>query len=120
MDLRTPMRLYRNQVYVGLITEYGYETPWATGTVEYSDTERGIRSDRAARFLQWMNHSDELPEADDDYTELCDREMVRHEVAQADIDWCSGGRWTIETPDGLENAVHSLDFLGDSHIQWRW
>lgn len=120
MDLRTPMQLYRNQEYVGLITGYSYETPWATGTVEDSETERGKRSERAALFLQWMHCSDDLPEDDDAYNKLCNQEMARHEVTQADVDWCAGGRWTIKTQDGLDHAVHSLDFLGDRYIQWRW
>lgn len=119
MDLRTPMQLYRDQEFVGLITGYGYETPWATGTVEDSDPSRGERSNRAAAYLMWLYNEDDLPEDNDAYDEICNREMARHGVTPADVAWC-GGKWTIRTQDGVDHLGYSLDFLGDSRIQWRW
>ncbi|MGQ4601108.1 hypothetical protein [Nocardia sp. R6R-6] len=115
------MRLYRDEELVALVTRYGYETPWATGTVEYSDSDRGERSARAAQFLVWRaENEDDLPDDDDAYDELCSREMARCSVTQADVDWCESGDWTIRTQDGIDHAAFSLDFIGDHGIQWRW
>jgi hypothetical protein len=121
MDLRTPMQLYRDQEHVGLITRYGYETPWATGIDEDFDPDRGERSDRVAQFLQWMARNEEdLPEDDRDYDEICSVEMARLGVTQADVDWCERGSWTIQTQDGIDHKVYSLDFIDERTIQWRW
>ncbi|MCC3313633.1 hypothetical protein [Nocardia africana] len=120
MDLRTPMQLFRNQELVGLITAYSYETPWATGTLHDSDHARGARSDRATSYLQWQNETEDLPEDDDSYDRLCTQQLARHDVTQADVDWCEYGTWTIKTQDGLDHKAYSLEFLGDGQLQWRW
>ncbi|MEU0539011.1 hypothetical protein ABZ319_04015 [Nocardia sp. NPDC005978] len=120
MDLRTPMQLSRDQELVALITRYGYETPWATGLVEDFDLERGERSERVARYLQWFWNEDDLPEDDAAYAEVCSAELARHDVTQSDVDWCTGGDWTIQTRDGITHRVYSLDFIADRTVQWRW
>jgi hypothetical protein len=121
MDLRPPMRLYRDRRPVGLIIGYGYETPWATGIVEHSEAGRGERSDRVAEFLRWqVEHQSELPDDDDAYDAICGAAMARHGVTQDDVDWCECGEWVIRTRDGVDHPARSLDFLGDRYIQWRW
>lgn len=121
MDLRTPMQLYRDREHVGVITRYGYETPWASGIFDDFEVDRGDRSARVAQFLQWMAmNEDDLPEDDGDYEEICGTEMTRLGVTQADVDWCERASWTIRTLDGIDHAVHSLDFIGERTIQWRW
>ncbi|MEV0251772.1 hypothetical protein AB0H76_34645 [Nocardia sp. NPDC050712] len=112
MDLRTPMHLYRNQDLVGSIVGYGYETPWATGSIEDVDADRAERSDRVAEFLRWADE-----DVDDD---AFDAEMARRGVTQADVDWCRRGDWVIRTRDGIDHRVYSLDFLTERTIQWRW
>lgn len=81
---------------------------------------RGARSDRAASYLQWLNETEDLPEDDDSYDRLCTQELARHDVTQADVDWCGYGTWTIKPQDGLDHQAYSLEFLGDGHLQWRW
>jgi hypothetical protein len=121
MDLRTPMQLLRDGQLVGLITDYGYETPWATGVVEVSDPARGERCDRAVEFLQWLAQcGDELPDDNDSYEELYDRELARRDITRADIEWCQAGEWTILTRDGTSHPSLPLEFIGDCYVQWRW
>ncbi|MFE3190036.1 hypothetical protein ACFXHA_13580 [Nocardia sp. NPDC059240] len=120
MDLGTPMQLYRDQQLVALITSYSYDQPWASGRVDDLDPDRGARSERAAAYLQWFNTHEDLPEDDDAYDEVCAHEMARHGTTSADVDWCTGGTWTIRTRDGIDNRVYSLDFITDHRIQWRW
>lgn len=121
MDLHTPMKLYRGLELIGLVTGYSYDQPWATGTVEDVDRSRAERSERAALYRRWLNENeDELPEDNATYSELCEREMTRRNVAQADVDWCEHGTWMITTQDGVHHHPHSLEFIGDHLIQWRW
>lgn len=115
-----PMRLYRDEELVGLISGYGYETPWASGIFEDCDAGRGERCERAAAFRMWQNSGADLLEDDDAYDEICEREMVRRGVAQADIEWCFRGSWVIRTQDGVDHPAYSFEFLGDRYVQWRW
>ncbi|WP_167475375.1 hypothetical protein [Nocardia arthritidis] len=121
MDLRMPMRLFRDRVFVGSITRYGFETPWATGLFEDSDPRRGERSDSAVEFLQWLaQHEDDLPDDDNAYNEFYDRELSRHRTTRADVDWCETGSWAIATRNGTDHEAYSFGFIGDRWVQWRW
>ncbi|MGF6881462.1 putative Zn-dependent protease [Nocardia sp. GAS34] len=115
-----PMRLVRDRIGIGTITDYGYETPWATGRIEFLDPTRAETCEQCVEFERWLAETDDLPEDDAQYDAACAREAARRGLTPADLDLFHSGAWTITTDDGDIHDVPSLEFLGDGYVQWRW
>lgn len=119
----TPMPLKHGGAEIGVITDYGYETPWATGRVVFAETALADRCARWAEYDSWLFRAagaDELPDDDAEYDATCLREAARRGLTPSDMDLFRSGTWTITTADGDIHDVHSLEFLGDAYVQWRW
>lgn len=114
-----PMRFARDRIEFGTITDYGYETPWASGRVEFTDPARAELYEQCVAYESWLAAADDLPEDDAQYDAACLREAAHRGLTPADLDLFRSGAWTITTADGDVHDV-SLEFLDDGYVQWRW
>jgi len=114
------MPLKRDGAQIGMIIDYSYETPWASGRVEFADPAQADRCEECIEYERWEAEAQDLPEDDAEYDAACLREAARRGLSPADIALFRSGDWTITTSDGDVHDVPSLEFLGDAYVQWRW
>ena len=116
------MKLYLNSALVGELSEYSYETPWATARIAPADAAAYKRLCAAGRFLavdveeDWGDLTRE--EEDREYA----RRLVKYGIVEADVDAFQSGRWEIINSDSthLQGPVWVNECDERGWVTWRW
>src|SRR6266700_245638 len=66
-----PMPLKRDGAQIGMIIDYSYETPWASGRVEFADPAQADRCEECIEYERWEAEAQDLPEDDAEYDAAC-------------------------------------------------
>ncbi len=112
------MQLYHHGALLGVLSRYGYETPWASAWLVASDPTTLPHYAAIGAFLDWVaTIPDDWPDAQADAhyaQELATRGLDAAQVA----DFWSG--WSVRTVDGEVWAISLYHFADDGYLTWRW
>ena len=112
------MQLEHHGALLGVLSRYGYETPWASAWLVAIDPTIIRHYTAICSFLAWVETiPDDLPdkEADARYTQ----ELARRGLDAAQVgDFRSG--WSVRTSDGEVLAISLYGFEDDGYLTWRW
>lgn len=117
MAFEPPLTLLLNQIQIGVITSYGYETPWACGLVQLR--EQGIQH----RFIQVCEYLDDLERVVDKPLEddlSIEEELTRRKITNDDVELYFDGEWAIATQTGEVYPITPPQFDAQGFLTWRW
>lgn len=118
--MKTPMTLWLGTSVCGLISSYGYETPWASGRFEPTDADQHRRWVEACELETEIETwpEDDTPAAEEARWQAA---LIRRGITQADLDSRSRGPWQIEAPAGSKAQILSPPcFDRQGFVTWRW
>lgn len=112
------MRLAHRSILLGILTRYGYETPWASAWLIADAPAMIARYAAIDAFFRWNEQlPDDLPldEADARY----ERELALRGLDEDMIDdfWSD---WQVHLQDGQIHDIALATFEADGYLTWRW
>ena len=119
MCIEPPLELLRNGHLFGKIVTYGYETPWATGTIEAVNPSHLQQMIALCQFLETV---ESWPELDSDEAEESRWQLALEQrgLSQEDYDHYSQATWLVQTQDGTQHAIFAPHFDPAGFVTWRW
>jgi hypothetical protein len=117
MVIKLPLTLLFNQTQIAVISSYGYETPWACGSIEPKD------SDLQHRFIQvceYLNELEKMPEEllEDDLAGK--QELTKRGITNDDVEIYFNSDWAIATQSGELYPIAPPEFDHNGFLTWRW
>lgn len=116
------MMLYLNDILLGALSDYGYETPWATARLTPADAELHRRLCAASQFLSvdieedWGEQTSE--ESDREY----ERRLQGYGITEADVEAFQSGQWEVRNPGSshLQGPIVVSECDERGWVTWRW
>lgn len=113
------MQLCYEGTLEGELTNYGYETPWATARLiplRRDSLGRLIAASKVIADLERLPERETTEESDGDYARL----LRDHGVSEQDVRRFVGGRWAVRQPDRSERPIALRDVDERGWVTWRW
>jgi hypothetical protein len=116
---RAEVQLYCEGTLEGELTDYGYETPWATARlIPLRDDSLGrlTAASKVIADLERLPERKTTEESDVDYARL----LHDHGVPEQDVRRFVSGRWAVRQADRSERPIALQDVDERGWVTWRW
>ncbi len=116
------MNLYLNGKLVGELSDYGYETPWATARLLPLDADLVRRLAAASRFLAVDIEQDWGALSREDEDREYARRLAAYAISESDVEVLQGGAWEIANADApqLQGPISIAEVDERGWVTWRW
>ena len=116
------MNLYLNGELVGELSDYGYETPWATARLVPLEAGLMRRLVAASRFLVVEIEQDWGALSREDEDREYERRLAAYAISESDLDLLQGGAWKIANPGApqLQGPISIAEVDERGWVTWRW
>ena len=117
--MNLPIALKLNDTLVANITSFSYETPWASGTVEFTDKAlfHKLVSITTMSFFDLELAELELSDAEEE--RLWEAKLAELNLTYEDLKLEQDNRWTITPKDNESQPIYAANFYQDSFMDWR-
>lgn len=117
--MKIPIELKLDGKPVAQITSFGYETPWASGAVEFIDKKLFERLINVSSMSTFDLEMDELGLEDEEEEKLWEAKLTELNLTWDDLKLKRDGRWVV-TPEGSESQpIYSPKFYENGSMDWR-
>ncbi|MBV1874270.1 MAG: hypothetical protein KUG80_05795 [Gammaproteobacteria bacterium] len=117
--MNTPIELQLDGIKVATILSFGYETPWATGKVEFLDDSLFNKVVAVTSMSSFDLEMDELGLEDDEEEKMWEAKLIELGISWQDLKLDRDGRWSV-TPSGSESqSIYSPRFYESKFMDWR-
>ena len=117
--MNTPIELQLDGVKVATIHGFSYETPWATGKVEFVDDSLFNKLVAVTSMSSFDLEMDELDLEDEEEERMWDAKLRELGITWDDLKLDRDGRWSV-TPSGSESqSIYSPRFFESKFMDWR-
>ncbi|MBD9657587.1 hypothetical protein IB239_22390 [Pseudomonas sp. PDM12] len=117
--MKTPIDLKLDGKSVATISSFSYETPWATGRVEFKEQSLFRKLVSVSSLSSFDLEMDELGVEEDKQEELWESKLKELGISWADFELKDDGRWSISPCDGHARPIYSPHFYETGFIDWR-
>ncbi|WP_417440855.1 hypothetical protein [Idiomarina sp.] len=117
--MNTPIELQLDGVKVATILSFTYETPWATGKVEFEDDSLFKKLVAVTSMSSFDLEMDELGLEDDEEEKMWEAKLSELNLSWQDLNLARHGRWSV-TPRGSDlQLIYSPRFYESKFMDWR-
>jgi len=117
--MKTPIKLLFDNNHVATIITFGYETPRATGKVEFLDQIFCSKLIRVTSMLFFIYKLEELDLTDEEEDKLYDAEKLKLDITSNDFNLTEDKRWSIVPDHGIQQEIYTVRFYENSFMDWR-
>lgn len=117
--MNTPIDLKLDGKTVARITTYSYETPWATGKVEFEDQYLFKKLIAVSSMSSFDLEMDELGLEDDEEEKIWDSKLGELGISWEDLKLDHDGRWAVSSVDSDSQPIFSPRFYESGFMDWR-
>lgn len=117
--MNTPIELELDGKKVATIVSFCFETPWATGKVEFEEQSLFDKLIAVSSMSSFDLEMDDLGLEDEEEEAMWESRMAELEVSWADLELDGDGRWSVTPSGGEPQPVHSPRFYEPGFIDWR-
>lgn len=116
------MNLYLNGQLVGELSDYGYETPWATARLLPLDADLMRRLAAASHFLAVDIEQDWGALSREDEDREYARRLAAYAISESDVELLQGGAWEIANAAApqLQGPISIAEVDERGWVTWRW
>ncbi|CCN68295.1 MULTISPECIES: hypothetical protein [Vibrio] len=118
--MRTPTYLKLDGKTVARITDYSFETPWASGNAEFSDISILMKLTNITSMQIYDQELESLDLDDDEEDSLWEAKLSELELTSSDLKLVHDGRWSVSTEDREDCPIYSPKFYVQGVMNWRW
>lgn len=115
------MKLYCNGELIGSLTNYFYETPWASARIEPVDPEAYDRLCRASHFLSIVLNENWGDLTEEEENQVYAQRLADLQLTDTDLTRFQG-KWEIRESDHRDRqgeiSLNTCD--PDRWVTWRW
>jgi hypothetical protein len=112
--------LWLNDQQVAAINPVGYDTPEYSGMCQFSDKALQEKMLKACGFSQWASNLAENEDlSDEEYDQEIEKQLVKQDLAQEDLNTYEKGKWTVAVSDGTVMKMFQPNFYENGGISWR-
>ena len=115
----TPVKLLLDGIEVASFRSYGYETPWASGQVVFSNQELFNKLIQLTLFELFFLRLDEQALVDAEEDKLCNEKLVELGISWQDIELLEQ-RWQIKLSNAEIVDISTMRFYENSFMEWRF
>jgi hypothetical protein len=117
--MKTPIKLLFDNNPVATIISFGYETPWATGKVEFLDQAFFSKLISVTAMLFFIYKLEELNLTDKEEEQLYEAETLKLGIASNDSELTKDKRWSIVPDHGIQQEIYAVRFYESNFMDWR-
>ncbi len=117
--MNTPIELKFDGITVGTILTFGYETPWATGKVEFKEKSLFDKLVVVSSMSSFDLEMDELGLEDDEEEKMWEVKLKELGITWEDLKLDNDGRWSVIPNGGEPQPIYSPRFSGQGFIEYR-
>ncbi len=117
--MNTPIKLLFENNLVATINSFSYETPWASGEVEFLDREFFLKLASVTSMSSFDLEMDELNLSDDDEEKLWEEKLSELGITWDDLELDGDERWSILPKGGDEQEIYAVKFYKNGYMDWR-
>jgi len=117
--MNTPIELKLDGITVGTILSFGYETPWATGKVEFNESTLFEKLVAVSSMSSFDLEMDELGLEDDEEEKMWEAKLKVLGITWEDLKLDRDGRWSVIPDGGESQPIYSPRFSEQGFIDYR-
>ena len=119
--MKTPIKLIFEGKQVATITNYTYETPWASGNVEFTNKEFFIKLVNVTSMLSFDAEIESLGISEEEEDKLWEAKLSELNISEEDLDLdlSEEKKWRMEPFEGKKQKIYALRFYEGSYMEWR-
>jgi len=117
--MNLPIDLELDGKTVARILSYSFETPWATGKVEFEDQFLLLKLLAVSSMSTFDIEMDELGLDDEEEERMWEAKLKELGITGEDLKLDRDGRWTISSEETRSQPIYSPRFSHSGFMNWR-
>nr|WP_086939541.1 hypothetical protein [Thaumasiovibrio occultus] len=117
--MKTPTELQLDGITVATLVSYHYETPWASGKVEFLDASLLTTLAAVSNFATFDDEVSELELSEEEQDKRWSAKLDELAISLDDLALTRNGRWTI-TINEVNTPIFAVRFDANAWIDWRF
>ena len=117
--MNTPLALLFQHSQVATIVDFGYETPWATGRVEFIDKLFFAKLANVTTMGDFSSDVEALNLSDDEAEKLWENKLIELGLCSEDLNLNDDGKWSIRPNQEGEREIYGVRFDKRGFVDWR-
>ena len=119
ITMNSPIKLHFENNPVATIHNFSYETPWASGEVEFMDQPFFQKLVCVTAMASFDVELEELNLSDAEEESLWDKKLSELGIDEDDLELDGDGRWSVETRGGEKQDIFAVQFYENGDLRWR-
>jgi hypothetical protein len=117
--MKSPIKLFLDNKEVATIDNFSYETPWASGKIQFHENELFIKLVNVTSMLTFDLEMDELNLPDEEEEKQWESKLSELNLTWADLDLEKDERWAVQARDSDKQNIYALRFYDNGIVEWR-
>ena len=117
--MKEPIQLFFKCENIGTITNFGYETPWASGQVKFQDKTFFEKMVKVTSLLSYDLYIEKLCLPDAEEEKLWNDKLQELQLIWDDLRLDDDSNWSIQPQDDDRQMIHAVRFYEDEFMEWR-
>ena len=117
--MNIPVKLLLNGAEVGTFRSYGYETPWASGKIEFVDSNLFDKLIRLTLFDLFELNMDGQGLSEEEEEQRCNERLSELGISWEDMSLLRQ-RWQVELSNTAIVNISTVRFYENGFMEWRF
>ena len=118
--MKLPIELKLDDKQVATITSYSYETPWASGSVEFIKEALFDKLVGITTMLFYDLEVDELGLEDDEEEKFWETQLTELNLTCDDLSLNRDHKWSITDTNHESHLIYATRFFRNGYVDWRF
>ncbi len=117
--MKPPIKLFFENNEIATITDFGYEFPWASGTVIFNDTAFFLKMVNVTTMQFFDSEVEELNLSDEEEERLWEEKLSELSLSWEELDLEDDGKWSIQPLDENKKEICAVQFYKEGYMHYR-
>ena len=117
--MKTPIKLIFEGNQVATISNFGYETPWASGKVDFINEELFEKLVKVTLMLSFEFEIEDLGLSKEEEEKMWEAKLAELKICWEDLDLDQDEKWLMEPSGGEKQNIYALRFYKNGFMEWR-